>query len=208
MYTGEQLWSSTYRSECRTVYADIIASRIPQLRDRLRGYKTEKRVWQTLQLPETSFDVPHGLRLLGTPRLLTKPLQISVYRCAAALQFIHTTLREERRVAWEPLTQVGTYTICYADGTTETVAMEYDGNIRQYCHRFGEPHAEKYYRHQGYAATWFADPYQAMNECGENVTALSFEWLNPHPQKEIVQIIAEEAADSAAGVVLCGVAVR
>ena len=206
MYTGEMLWSAGYRAECREAYAAICAARIPAMRDRLRGRSSVPRRWTALPLPVGGGRLPAALP--GTPVLLDEPLTVPVNRRASALLFTHATLREERRAAWQPLTVVGRYTIRYTDGTAAEAVLEYGGNIRQYSRRWGEPMPEQYYRHQGYVGTWFADPVRDKDERGGDVTALALEWLNPHPEKEIAAVEAAEAPDSAAGVVVCGIAVR
>ena len=55
-------------------------------------------------------------------------------------------------------------------------------------------------------ATWCVDPaLQSADEDGRNVTMLAWEWVNPHPDKEIVAVVCEELPTSSAGIILAGV---
>ncbi len=211
LYTGEMLWSPTYREDAREAYAHILAGRIPTLRDRIRGLGDIAREYRMLDQPETAGRVPSALReaCLTVGRnscLLSAPVTVHIHEQADALRFLHTTLREEKRIAWEPLTVVGTYTVQYSDGTEEVILVEYDGNIRCWRDRFASPKPAQYYRHQGYVCTWTADPVlRAKTEDGEDVVVMGFEWKNPYPDKRIETVVCRETETSAAGLVLCGV---
>lgn len=210
LYTGEMLWNAGYREDAREAYAAVLADRIPTLRDRIRGLTDIRRTLRALDLPETAGRVPCALREVcgemdRKPCLVTEPVTVPVYEQADALRFLHTTLREEKRIAWEHLTTVGTYTVRYTDGTEETIPVEYDGNIRCWRDRFASPKPAQYYRHQGYVCTWAADPVlRTKTEEGEDVVVMALEWVNPHPDKEIDTVICREEDTSAAGLVLCG----
>jgi len=210
MYTGEMLWSDTYREDCREVYAKILYPRIMTIRDNIRGLNGFHRGYWARSTPVTAGGVPHALieacaQIDRTPCLLREPVVIPIRETTDALRFIHTTLYREKRIVWEPLTRVGTYEVRYADGTTEEIAVEYDGNVRCWKYRFGDPLPEQYYRHMGYVGTWFADPIlQTHTEDGEPVTLMALEWVNPHPEKEISEVVCREEETSAAGLVFCG----
>ena len=208
IYTGEMLWSDTYTEDAREVYAAIIADRIPAIRDRMHGrYGVQAPVYEKLALPSIPGFVPSAIRDVCPDAVrLTAPAEIEVNRCVSALRLSHTTLWEEKRIAWVNLTEIGAYTAVYEDGTEERIPLQYDGNIRRYVHRFAAPKGEQYYRHQGYVATWTADPaVRSWDENGNPVTVLSCVWDNPHPEKKIRLIRAEEAETSSAGVILCGI---
>ena len=205
------LWSAAYREDAREAYAHILADRIPILRDRIRGLGDIAREYRMLDQPETAGRVPSALReacmiMERNPCLLSAPVTVHIHEQADALRFLHTTLREEKRIAWEPLTVVGTYTVQYSDGTEEVIPVEYDGNIRCWRDRFASPKPAQYYRHQGYVCTWTTDPVLCSHtEYGENVIVMGFEWKNPYPDKRIETVVCRETETSAAGLVLCGV---
>ncbi|MBE6929083.1 MAG: hypothetical protein E7463_02285 [Ruminococcaceae bacterium] len=220
MYTSEMLWSDTYDHRVREVYADILKKRIPVCRDRLHNLLHITRRYQPLLLPETPARVPLALReaceevpsMMLTPRRLVGDLNVSVGGRADALRFVHTTLYSHASVAesLRPATtnqlEIGTYTVCYDDGTEEVISVEYDSIVRCGDKRWGMARPEPFYRHQGYVCTWMVDPIlETKTEAGDDLTLLSYEWINPHPDKLIRSIVCRENDSTAAGLVLCGV---
>lgn len=220
MYSSQMLWSDTYDYRAREVYARILKERIPAIRDRLHGKARLSRRYTPLTLPDAKGQVPYALReacmhdpSLGlSPRRLREALTVDVHASCDALRFVHTTLfhhatvHDVLRPAVTEHLKAGTYTVCYADGTKETVLAEYDGNLRMWNTRWGMPRPERYYRHMGYVCTWLADPVvETWTEGGDDLTLLGFEWVNPHPDKEISEILCEETDMTAAALVLCGI---
>ena len=199
MYTSEMLWSKEYRHEVRCIYASLIAQRLPRIRAALRNTPILTPAAPLVLPPLQHFS--EGVS--GIP--LQQPTVISVGHTVRGLRFIHTTLYREKRIAWKPLVRIGTYTVEFEDGTTESIAVEYDGNVRCFSYGFGEPLHEKYYRHEGYVCAWEADPVvQGRTKDGTPITAYALDWQNPHPEKIISRIICEENEQSAAGLLLCG----
>ena len=212
LYTAEMLWNPAYREDAREAYAHVIASRIPAMRDVLRGQpRMICRETAPIALPAGGGKVSPAIAEVCaeaslTPRRLSSPLLVPVSRCADALRFTHTTLFDEVREAWKNLVNIGRYTVRYADGSECPIDVEFGYNI--YCcrRRYSSPHKAQYYRHQGYMATWVVDPVlRSADENGTNVTVLAWEWVNPHPDKEITAILCEELPTSAAGILLAGV---
>ncbi|MBQ9099649.1 MAG: family 20 glycosylhydrolase [Clostridia bacterium] len=211
MYTAEMLWSRSYRHEARRIYADRIAQHLPRIRDNLHQMGHITRSFAPLSIPKAETLLPTlfkqtcinaGYSPVRTSDLSAVPVNIT----ADALRFTHTTLFREKRVAWTPLVEIGQYTVKYEDGTMLNIPITYDGNIRCYQYRFGEPLAEKYYRHEGYVAAWEADPvFVGSTETGEPITLLAYEWKNPHPAKKIVEILCTEHSNSCADIVLCAI---
>ena len=138
--------------------------------------------------------------------LLTEIAHIPVDSKAAGLRFTHTALYREKRIAWGPLVQIGTYTVTYGDGSAVEIPITYDGNVRCCKYRFGEPLKDKYYRHEGYVCAWEADPVEVEPSAdGTPMTLYALTWRNPHPEKVIASVRCAEHADSAAGLLLCGI---
>lgn len=212
LYTAEMLWSPSYRENAREAYADILAKRIPALRDRIHGEKRQiARAYAPIALPEGEGKVACSIADVCseaslTPRRLSTPLSVPVGCRADALCFRHATLFDEMREAWKNLVRIGCYTVRYADGTECPIDVEFGYNIYSCRRRWSAPQTDKYYRHQGYMATWCVDPaLQSADEDGRSVTVLAWEWVNPHPDKEIVSVECEELPTSAAGIILAGV---
>ena len=199
MYTAEMLWSADYQERARTAYTDRIATRLPQVRARLRR-EAPLTVKKPLDFNKEKDMFSFG-KISGV--IVGKNIDLPVQETTAGLRFTHTTLNREKRVAWGDLVQIGTYTVHYEDGTEVCIPVEYDGNIRCYRYRFAEPLPEPYYRHEGYVCAWYADPFTVgRTPDGTPVTVYAFDWRNPYPEKKIASVTCSESADSAAGIVL------
>ncbi len=209
LYSAEMLWSDTYSSCARQVYTELIQKMIPQIRDELRGIaKPEGTVTTTVQitLPKPSKQlIPSALKSLicnssqningysfdlsNAQCLSNIPIEVKVDNKFRKIVFLHTATNNTERVAWKPLTRIGEYIVKYSDNTEVVIPVEYAGNICVWTRRFAEPMPQQYYRHQGYIATYFSDPViQAKSECGQDITVLGYEWINPFPHREIRSI--------------------
>ena len=112
-------------------------------------------------------------------------------RCCDALAFTHAADRSAARIAWKELLPVGKYTVTFEDGTTDVIPIEYGGNIRAIHERHAEPLMPPYYRHEGYIATYLADPISGKDDDGSDVTLYRYLWKNPTPHKKITAITLE-----------------
>ncbi|MBR6726888.1 MAG: family 20 glycosylhydrolase [Clostridia bacterium] len=202
MYTAEMLWSQQYCEQARRYYTGLIADRLAGMRNRLRE-QNPLTVKNALNIKKEQ-EVLFYNKIKGF--YLRKPLEIAVRQTADGLRFLHTTKHREKRIAWGKLTQIGSYTVCYSDGTEIEIPVTYDGNVRCFRYRFAEPLPEPYYRHEGYVCAWDADPVEAgYTEDGTPITLYSLTWHNPHPEKVIASVRCAEQPDSAAGLLLCGI---
>jgi hypothetical protein len=62
---------------------------------------------------------------------------------------------------------------------------------------------QPYYRHQGYVATYLADPLiQAKTEAGRDITVMAYEWVNPKPECGIASISCRAVGEDGARVLL------
>ena len=202
MYTAEMLWSKSYDERARLAVANRIATRLPQVRARLRE--------QSLLIAKNALNISkdENMLFLGENKglLLSNSAEIFVGKKANGLRFTHTTLYREKRIAWNELVQIGTYFLTYGDGSTAEIPVTYDGNVRCYKYRFGEPLKDKYYRHEGYVCTWESDPVDGGHTAdGAPINLYALTWRNPHPEKVITSVRCAEHADSAAGLLLCGI---
>jgi len=227
LYSAEMLWSETYDSRAREIYTAWITKRLPRLRDELRGiakpfgHQFTSRAISLPALPASSA-LPAALAeaLQRTPttlwsrsfdftnaqRLTTTPIEVPVRANYDKLVFLHATANNAMRIAWQPLKEVGRYIVRYADGSQVEIPVEYAGNICVYTRRYGQPLPQQYYRHQGYIATYWGDPLlQAKTGDGRDVTALGFEWVNPHPEREIAAILCCGNGETDADILLLGI---
>lgn len=212
MYTSEMLCSATYDHRARYLYTALIADRLETVRNYVRGEKpclryTAKPCTYKAPLAARPTELIHQCKQAGfAPTALQAPLEITVNALADGLRFVHTTLYREARIAWGELLQIGNYQIEYEDGTVQDIPVTYDGNVRCWKYRFGEPLKNKYYRHEGYVAAWDADPvFLGHTEAGDPITLLSLSWKNPHPDRPIKCIRCTEREESNAGLLLCAV---
>lgn len=204
MYTAEMLWSDGYCEQARNAYATTIAKRLPQLRANLRE-EPSFQVQNTLDFKKEK-EMPFYNETKGA--FLRNSLTIPANQCADGLRFIHTTLYRERRIAWKELVKIGSYTVLYEDGTKIEIPVTYDGNVRCFKYRFGEPLQGGYYRHEGYVCAWDSDPIDGgYTPDGTPITLYALNWHNPHPDKKIRSVVCREHADSAAGLLLCDVSI-
>jgi hypothetical protein len=130
-------------------------------------------------------------------------LIISVNACYDSLIFLQATLENAKRIPWEHLMKIGEYAIKYEDGEIVTVPIEYGGNIGVWFRRYGDPMLHSSYRHQGYVATYLADPYiQSKTPDGQDVTLYGYEWINPRKNHLIVSISLNATGNTDAAVML------
>ena len=82
LYTAEMLWSPSYRENAREAYADILAKRIPALRDRIHGEKRQiARAYAPIALPAGEGKVARSIadvcgEVSLAPRRLSTPLHV------------------------------------------------------------------------------------------------------------------------------------
>lgn len=232
MYTAEMLWNSSYDERARRLYTNKIAEMMPTIRDEIRGTKvkaTQKMQYQPIALAKAlsqdKVALTQGKVLLpnkleaaisayqGTDFdvsdvavLSDNPMTVSINETYDRVAFLHTTLNNERRVAWKPLEVIGQYKVTYADGTSVELPIEYAGNINVYTRYYAQPMPGSHYRHQGYTGTYFADPViEAKAEDGSNICMMSYTWTNPYPEKKIVSIDCVGCKDTDAKIVLAGI---
>ncbi len=212
MYTAEMLWSDKYDSRARAVYNRIIAQMTPAVRNELRGIIVKEN-YEAEYTPihfesncdniptviKTAAEAYDGTRFDTDNIIIADNETVKVGEKYDRIVFLHTTLNNEQRVAWNKLAKVGSYIVEYSDGTCVDVPVEYAGNICVWSHRYADPLPQPYYRHQGYIATYWSDPViETKSECGNDITVLGFEWINEHPEKEIAAIkcIGESGTDA------------
>lgn len=215
MYTAEMLWDPHYCHRARSVYAATIADRLPKIRGRLRGRHEPIRDAGLRSMAHKHDLFPsrpaytefNALCLENGHGLISAP-EVPVEQKALALRFLHGATRRDARIAWNPLVQVGCYTVEYEDGTAIEIPVTYGGNVRYWKDAFAEPLPEKYYRHEGYIAAWDADPvFLGHTADGSPATLYSLYWENPNPEKVIRRVLFRELPESRAGLVLCDILV-
>lgn len=229
IYTANMVWSSAYSESLRFVYNKIIASLIPDLRSKLHGRQypslRKEAEFKPLPLPPAKIKVPCNIMHkipqnnvcnyreipfdLSSAQIISynhdkiSSVSVPVGESYDSLIFLHTAGENVKRVAWEELPEIGRYVVLYVDGTKCEVPIEYGGNIRVWHQRYGEPLLHKYYRHDGYTATYFADAFiETKASDGRDITVYGYEWVNPYKNKKITSITCTADYESGSEIIL------
>ena len=195
MYTAQMLWAADYDSRLRLVYDRKLREMMPSVRNALRA-----------QSPLTGEEITLWAKKLTLG--CGESVQIPVSQKCAALIFMQHTESKLTRIPWGPLQQLGCCEVCYEDGETECIPVEYGGNIGHWARRQNEPLKGSFYRHNGYFCTYFTDGVEGRAKDGAPTTSYRFEWRNPTPEREIraVRICVREDAETA--ITLCALSAK
>ena len=205
MYLSEMLWNpELYVENNRPAYTHLLTSYVqPRMRDELRNTYAQKGYTKTrLSMPigNQAFELP------GAEAVRRTNGTIAVNACFDRLIFEHATERSAPIDAWAPSQKIGAYTVTYENGEQTEVDVLYGFNILQYNKPYAQPMPYKYYRHTGYAGTWFADPvYQGHTANGSALTVLGYVWQNPNPNQKILSISYQPVENDICGLILCGI---
>jgi hypothetical protein len=229
LYSANMLWSATYRGELRLLWDRVITGFLPGIRERVRGIDFPSLSPGRRCAPITlrgSNSLPEGFpaEILspGLRDLRGIPFRLGAHRAVIgkkaraagmanaftiplkgrfdSLVFLHACGGNAERIPWQALKRVASYRVEYGDGRKVEIPVEYGGNIGPWNRRHGEPMPQAFYRHQGYLATWLADPFlRAKTAFGGDVCLYGFEWINPRPSVPILKfhLRAEDDSDSA-----------
>ena len=183
LYSGQMLWSADYSKHARYSYDKIVSEMMPKMRELLGDKKYPSLIEGKNQhiLVDCGDFIPgksecvHEFDLSGT---------------ADSLVIEHTATEKLTRIPWIELDEIGQYTVVYADGSEEVIPVTYAGNIGFWNRRHNEPFRQKYYRHNGYQGTsYYTDGIESHSlEYGAK-TIYRYEWINPHPEKEMKAMI-------------------
>lgn len=228
LYSAGMMWSASYREDLRLCWDRMVGGLIPGLRSRLRGYASPSlapdRRCLPLKLPSAalpsaspaaravepgdyvlrgvSFRV-RGEALAVGAKGARGPSALSIRLDAAgrfdSLIFLHAAGTNAERIPWKELVPLAFYTVEFEDGRKARLPVEYGGNIGAWDRRYAEPLRHPFYRHQGYVATWFADPLiRGWTREGGPVTVYGWEWINPRPGVPLraVTLSAAEGTDA------------
>jgi hypothetical protein len=175
------------------------------MRDNLRakynpnGYKAT-----AIKLPKAT-PAPKELTSLCPKAIMAEGVEIEVGAKYDRLVFEHATLHTAPRIVWADFESFGSYVVTYSDGTSVDVPVKYAENVMAYKTAYGEPMPNKYYRHNGYVGTWFADPtYTGKTASGEDMTVTGFLWENPHPDKTVEKVTYRPEPDQYCELVIAG----
>ncbi|MDD4772403.1 MAG: family 20 glycosylhydrolase [Eubacteriales bacterium] len=192
MYAANMMWSKSYSGDFRRLYTNLISKLTEGIKADLHHEKRFiERVSSPITLPPASMGktTAYLCSQIDASSALDGDAAIKANGIYDEIAFLHTADKNEKRVVWQDLVNIGEYRIIYEDGETQTIPVEYGGNIREYNKPYAAPMEGSYYRHQGYIATYFSSPaIQCRGIHGEDITIYRYLWKNPHPDKKIIEI--------------------
>ena len=198
VYSGNMMWQKAYKSELRECYSYIIAEKLKSVRRSINNDR-EEYTRKSVELPcdITTPYVGYICNMTGFGRAVDTSCEIAVDEYADKILFVHTADKREKRIAWEALVKTGSYEICYEDGESITVPIEYAGNIRVWNEKYASAKSQSYYRHEGYVGTYECYPVKAgITYSLMPYTVYGYEWYNPFLDKKIKCIKKYEALNS------------
>lgn len=218
LFSANLLWSDAYDSRAKDTYAEYLTRIIPEIRSRV-FYENGAPSVCGKQIP-LSFEgsipksvkavVPQGkVTLAGVDFDVSgakDDATVAAGRKAKSLVLLLAAGNPVMRVAWGEMQTLGCITVRYVDGSATEIPLEYGYNIYDIHSRYGRPFDGGYYRHEGYSGTFAIDAaYAGKAPDGSDVSLRSFEWVNPHPDKEIKELVLSKAEDAHAPVYLFAV---
>ena len=195
IYTGLMLWSETYSSYNRYSYDKIISEALPQIRSNVQN------VCYPSASPEKEICSFKTAEILST-ECVANGTEFEISGCFKSIVFEHASSEFLRRICWVSNEKIGAYQVIYKDGSVVEIPLCYGDLICHWDRRQNEPFAAKYYRHNGYCATWYTDGKRVMTDIGKEGTVYSYEWINPNPEKEIDKIFLNTVDDVDTGILV------
>ncbi len=180
--------------------------------------RDEGGTWDLEQAPKVRvdlagipFQLPRGM--LSTEAdgvrgcLLPSEVQIPLTGKAKSLVLLHAASSIGVIGLGAPGTPMGRYELIYADGSREKLELAWGWQLAEWDRRYGAPLPHMAHRHSGYVGSYPAFPlWQGKSASGKDVTLYGFEWLNPHPDRELRALrLAAPAEPTDCRVLLLGV---
>lgn len=197
LLSAQMMWSESYNSHLRYAYDKVLCTMLPTLREKMQAV-----CHPSLHGGEPTALLQHDL---FDPKAVTDELCLAVNEKLASVQFDHAVSVLLRKIPWLPVEEIGCYTVCYEDGTQEKVPVTFGGNIGWWGRRQNAPFPGQYFRHTGYASTWYSDSFAAPTVCGGSATVYRYEWVNPKPDTYIREIRYLPAENAPTEVIVHGV---
>ncbi len=116
---------------------------------------------------------------------------ISVNTKAKSLVFLHTSSSLDGSMGW---LDAGRYRVNYGDGTSADIPLCYGHNIGPWIFSVEPGQRNNNFFADGYLS-WTRLVHQGRTAMGEKTGLYSYEWVNPHPEKQVTSIDMELTAD-------------
>ena len=207
IYTAELLWNSHYRSDMRLTYHEIIKPIIGNVRMKIGGLSCAAPE-RHISIEGRREHIPYDIRdIVSYPTAALAgvhipSIEVKVNEKAEMITFVHATDMVSERITWSAPFKIGEYVICYDDGTTHTEELLYAANIYKYLAPFGDRMQSSFFRHEGYAGTYFTIPECGKTHLGEDYTLGKYSIRNPYPDKKIKVIKVNHSGNTVANILL------
>ena len=206
-YTANMMWNSSYNSEYRLSYNEIIKPLLWNAKcvvadiDVNDEYRTVNFDGNIRNIPnELLWNIPYDKAISVSQD--SPEFEIFVGDKANTLFITHATNSSVDRVMWTPPFKFGEYELCYDDGTSVAIDVSYAQNICKHSTTYGAPIASILFRHQGYIGTYFAKPICGKDAYGSDYTLFELPIKNPNPDKTIKSIKLKHMQNTDAKIVV------
>lgn len=207
LYTANMMWNSSYNSEYRLSYNEIIKPLLWNAKcavadiDVNDEYRTVNFDGNIRNIPnELLWNIPYDKAIAVSQD--SPELEIPVGDKADTLFITHATNSSADRVMWTPPFKLGEYELCYDDGASVVIDVSYAQNICKHSIAYGAPIASILFRHQGYIGTYFAKPICGKDAYGSDYTLFELPVKNPKPDKIIKSIKLKHMQNTDAKIVV------
>lgn len=207
VYSAELLWNSSYRSDMRLTYNEIIKPLLKNIRYRI-GNLNSSIAEKNIPIGGDPRNVPYDIRDIvpysGAVSVNTTypTKEISIANYAEIISFVHATDANSERIMWTDPHKIGEYVICYEDGDEYIEDILYAANIYKYLSPFGDRIMSPFFRHEGYVGTYLTIPECGKTYDGKDYTLSKYSIRNPYPKKKIVKIKLNHCNNTGAGIIL------
>ena len=211
--SSETLWNSDYRDEMRLTYHEMIKPLISDARRKIGNLICAGEECR-IALGGCSKNIPYdirGLEPFGSAVKVTAACPeavIAVNAAAEVINFTHATDKGSERVMWQKPFKIGSYRICYEDGSEVTEGLFYAANIYKYDAPFGDIITSPLFRHEGYAGTYLCLPVCGKTYEGKDYTLGKYSMRNPYPEKKIKTVKIQHAGNTDAAIILFDLTVQ
>ncbi len=203
IYSAGMLWSGEYHDNTRLTYTEIVKNVILSLKKRVSEHWMSPNAAH-VDFPKKAKNVPAELKdeFKGAAAIDAEAeLSIPVSLMAERVAFLTSTSDRGDRIMWQAPKKLGEYVFTYDDGVTVKDDILYGANIAEYARVYGAPLSTgenkiSAFRHEGYFATYLADPVTGKMFDGGDYTLYEYTWSNPRPEHKIVNIEIRHSKDN------------
>ncbi len=189
IYSAGMMWNKEYHEDMRLSYDALVDKTVHDLNMSLNDNIGIDSI--SVEFPKSSKASPYDIRA-DYPKacavLSGETLDIPLGTRADKISILHATDTNADRIVWKDVISIGSYTLCYTDGTSTSFDITYAGNICEYKRRYAMPVETDLFRHEGYIATYLAPPVRGKTAEGADYTLYNYTISNPHKDKAIEKI--------------------